>query len=122
MATIAEIKAELTGVNAATYSGMTDAEAAAALVAINNVEQRESISGSELFGYTDETEYNALTDAKKSQWLGICGIESVTKAAVPIIKDIFPNGTTTWGNIVKTETVYPFAGVNEGDVRKARNS
>lgn len=51
MATIAEIKAELTGVNAATYSGMTDAEAAAALVAINNVEQRESISGSELFGY-----------------------------------------------------------------------
>jgi len=64
---------------------------------------RKLIDGSELFGYTDETEYIALTDSQKSQWLSLCSIDAITAAAVPIIKNIFPANTTTWANIVKTE-------------------
>ena len=92
--------------NAGTYGAMSDAAVADALNVKDISQARKEISGEELFSYTDETEYLALTDAaKKSQWLSLCAIGKVTASAVPLIKDIFPNGTTTWGNIVKTENV-----------------
>ena len=106
------------------YSGMSDLQVADSLNTANRLLGRKSISGPELFGYTEFTEYEILSDAKKDQWLGLCGIDTVTSNAVPLIKDIFPNGSTTWGNIVKTEikTRAQELGftVNEGDVLQAR--
>lgn len=106
------------------YSTMTNLEVADSLNTVNRTLGRKSLSGSELFGYTDAAEYTALTDIKKDQWLGLCGINTVTSSAVPLIKDVFPSNTTTWGNIVKTETKsraqeLGFT-VNEGDVLQAR--
>lgn len=121
MATLQEIRAELDS-DPVTYGAMSDAEALAALLAISNTVQRESISGAEMFGYTDPTEYAALTDSQKQQWLGICGIDNLTKDAVPLVQSIFNNTTTTWANIVKTVDVFPFAGINEGDIKHARAS
>lgn len=87
------------------YSGMTDKQVAEALNIVDRVLQRKSISGDELFGYTDVVEYASLSDAKKLQWLALCAIETVHRSAMPIIKTIFPSASTTWENIVKTETV-----------------
>ena len=87
------------------YSSMTDLEAVTALNLANITKTRKSISGSELFGYTDASEYTALSDVQKQQWLALCGIDSVTKSAVPLIKSLFPNSSTTWANIIKTETI-----------------
>ena len=116
---IQAIKAELAA-NPATYDALSDAEVVPLLRAISITTTRESISGSELFGYTDATEYGALSASNKQQWLSLCGIDAITKDAVPLIKSLFPNGSVTWGNIVKTETKTPFAGVVEGQVQRAR--
>jgi len=106
------------------YSTMTDLEVATSLNTVDRVLQRSSISGSELFGYTVEAEYTALSNGLKQQWLSLCAIDIITKNAVPIIKSIFPNNTITWSNIVKTETVSRAQElgfrVNEGDVIQAR--
>ena len=115
---IKDIKAELVA-NLATYNDKTDAEVVPLLKAIELTPNRTSISGSELFGYTDQTEYEALTDPEKQQWLGLCGIDTITKDAIPLIQSIVP---LTWAKVVKTDSIFPFARVNEGDVRKARNS
>lgn len=125
---IADLKAELFGANAATYSAMTDAEVVEYWKITDAPEiTLDSLAGSALFDVTVEAEYNALTDAKKQQWLSICGIDSVSKNAVPLIKDIFPSGTATWTAIVaaskETKKYIDVLGTpNEGDVRKARNS
>lgn len=116
---IREIIKELTD-NPTPYSGKTDAEIVVLLKAVSIVSTRNAIGGSELFGYTDATEYTALTAGKKQQWLGLCGIDLITKDAVPLIKDIFPSGSATWGNIIKTETTTPFINVHEEEVRIAR--
>ena len=87
------------------YSGMTDEELTVSLNTANIILPRESIPGSELFGYTDETEYLALASAQRVEWLTLCGIENIGRDAVPIVKSIFPSDTTTWENIVKTKTV-----------------
>jgi len=110
--------------NAGTYGALNDA-AAAAQINSDDTRTRESISGSELFGYTDEAEYLALTDALKSQWLSLCAIDSVTSAAVPIIKSIFDTPTTTWASIVKQETKTfaqweGFNNISKEDIRIAR--
>lgn len=120
-----KLRAELDS-NPTLYAALTDQQVADELNAVDKVQTRTSISGSELFSYTDETEYNALADSKKSQWLSLCAIDSVTSSAVPIIKSIFPANTATWGNIVKTETVSRAAqeglggNIQENDITIAR--
>lgn len=118
------IRAELDG-NVGLYGAMTAEQAAAELNAVDKVQQRQTIPGSEIFSYTDGTEYGALTDSQKQQWLGLCAIDTITQAAVPIVKSIFPHGTTTWANIVKTEIVsrasqIGIGVVKVGDVEYAR--
>jgi len=83
---------------------MSHQQAANEFNVVDKTTARLSISGSELFGYTDSAEYENLTDAQKQQWLSLCGIDSVTKDAVPLIKSLFASNSATWGNIVKTET------------------
>lgn len=100
------------------YGAMTNAQVAAELNAVDKVQNRSQISGAELFGYTDETEYAALTDAQKTQWLALCAIDNVTTGAVPLVKSLFPQGTTTWANIVKTETVSRASQIGAGKVKE----
>jgi len=103
MANYLKIRLGLDG-NSALYGALTDQQVADSLNTQKSV-VRKSISGSELFSYTDAAEYGALSDLKKQQWLGLCGIDSITSAAVPLIKSLFPSNSVTWGAIVKTETV-----------------
>ncbi len=100
---IQAIRAELAG-NTALYGAMSDQQVADELNAVDKTKTRDSIPGSELFGYTNAAEYGALSDVQKQQWLGLCGIDSVSKSAVPLIKSLFNGTSTTWGNIIKTET------------------
>lgn len=124
---IQKIKDELAA-NSITYGSMTDAEVVAYMETNNApIITKESLSGHELFGVTVESEYNSLTAEKKQEWLGLCGIDVISKAATPLIKSIFPNTTDTWAAIValgrETKTIAEVLGnPNEGDIRKARNS
>jgi len=89
-----------------TFGGLDDAAAAAKFNLSDISTTRDSLSGSEIFGATDETEYNALaTDDIRTRWLTLCGIDTITKDATPLIKSIFNNGTTTWTNIVAAATI-----------------
>jgi hypothetical protein len=75
---IVDLKAELDA-NAHPITGAYDADAqtaAAQLNAENLTRIRDTMSGSELWANTVATEYAALTDAQKSQWLAFCAIES----------------------------------------------
>ncbi len=100
---IQAIRAELAN-NTALYGAMSDQQVADELNAVDKTKARDSIPGSELFGYTNAAEYSVLSDVQKQQWIGLCGIDSVSKAAVPLIKSLFNGASTTWGNIIKTET------------------
>lgn len=111
----------------ATFSVLTNAQAAAEFNLMDKTRVLDSMTGSSLFALTDEGEYAALADNKKQEWLALCGIELVLKAAVPIIKGIFPNGTTTWSAIVSAATVasstaeeHGLGRVREGDIANAR--
>ena len=100
MARLDDIKAELdVDPLGRGYAGMTAVEAANNM----NVEDRSvlksSIPGHELFAQTDSAEYLALTADKKTEWLGLCGLDSViptnSSPAVPIVEDIFGNPSAT---------------------------
>ena len=95
------IQAELAD---AAYDGMTDAQALARMNSDAPSVARTSIPGEELLDATDEAEYSALPSGQRIEWLSLCGVETIFKDAVPIIKSLFPSGSVTWGNVVKTET------------------
>lgn len=83
------------------YSGMTDQEAADDLNTVYRQRNRAQVSGANAYDLTDSTEYDALTDAKKSQWLSLCAIESVDPfgPAVGAVIDIFGGASTTVSNL-----------------------
>ena len=59
------------------------AVAADQINALNITRIRATMAGSELLDATDPTEYNAKTDAQKSQWLSLCAIGSLDPASEP---------------------------------------
>lgn len=79
------------------YSGMTDAQAAADLNTEYRSRNKDAITGSEAWALTDSTEYNALTDAQKSQWLSLCAIDQHDPFGVSASTavDIFGGGSDT---------------------------
>ena len=91
------------------YSGLSDLEVADDLNTQYRNRNKEVITGSEAFEQTDDTEYVALTDTKKSQWLSLCGIENHNPfgAAVDAVIDIFGGGSSTVSNLqaFRVETV-----------------
>jgi len=124
MSVYIKIKSELDD-NPGLYAAMTNQQVVDELNAPKPPTSRESIAGAELFGYTDAAEYGVLTDPQKQQWLGLCGIDIITAAAVPLIKSLFNVGSTTWSNIVKTEVKtraqeLGFNNLAEEDIRIAR--
>lgn len=73
------------------YSGMTDAEAATSLNAVNREKNKASMTGSEIINALDKTEYLALSDADKDKVWQICHLGTVNPFGVEaeIFIDIF---------------------------------
>ena len=92
---------------------------------------RASMSGQELLEATDSTEYAALTDAAKSQWLSLCAQDTVNPEAGGVVQqivvDIFGGGATTVTTLAaaRQETIsraeeLGFGTIVIGDVQNAR--
>ena len=105
--------------------------AADELNALNVVRVRESMSGFELMNNTDATEYGALSDAKKSQWLALCAQDSVNPEAGGVVQnivvDIFGGGSTTVSDLstarqetVSQATVLGLPFIYDSEVAEAR--
>jgi len=84
------------------YSGLSDGDATALLNDEVISRHRATISGNELLEAQDPTEFIALSDAKKAQWLALCSMNVVDPygAAADIGMDIWGGGTTTVSNVV----------------------
>lgn len=112
------------------YSGMTNAQVVSSLNTVDRSRNKTSLSGDEIFQATDPTQYGALTDTQKSQWLAFCGRDSLdpfATANVTVVTEIFGGGSTTVTNLnsLRTESVsrgeeIGFGKVREGDVQDAR--
>ena len=91
------------------YSSMSDEAAAVDLNIERKAKNRRSMSGAEAYGLTDPTEYTALSDAAKSQWLSLCSIISVDPfgPAAQAVIDLFPLAGTTISNLqaARVETI-----------------
>lgn len=90
------------------YSGMSDAEAADSLNAVNRTVIKASMSGDEVFAATVGTEFGGLTDAKRNQWLAFCGRDSINPqgaANVAFLQYIFGAGSDTAAALVAARQV-----------------
>ena len=114
------------------YSGMTDEQAAADLNTEYRSRIKPTLSGIELRGAFDETEFAALTDGEKQMalaWASADEYDSSTDGADDrILKSIFGAGSTTRSNLAtaRQETVsraveLGFGPVKVGDVQYARS-
>lgn len=114
------------------YAGMTNQQASDSLNAVDQVRIRSSISGSEIFKATNSTEFDALTDAQRAEWLRLCAIDEINPSnatpAAAIVARLFGGGSTTIGNLaalrnetVSRATVIGVGTVNIGDVENARS-
>ena len=59
---------------------------------------KTSLSGDELFNAADTTEQNALTSAERSEWLALCGRDSIDPfgaANVALVVQLFGNPSAT---------------------------
>jgi hypothetical protein len=117
------------------YSGMTDGQVVTALNSTSSPYGRtvvkSSLSGADVFKATDSTEFDALTDAQRSEWLSLCAIEGLDPAngtpAAATATRIFGGGSTTLSNlqslreeVVGRGTELGFGSVHIGDVQNAR--
>ncbi len=113
------------------YAGMTDEQVVTDLNTENRTRIKDSLTGAEIYSVTDGTEFAALTDAAKAQWLALCAIESIDPnngtPAAALTTDLFGGGSTTQGALValREETVsraveIGLGNVIIGDVQNAR--
>lgn len=113
----------LTELADAAYDGLTPAQKANKLVTDTVTRNRDSMTGSEVWENTDATQFGVLTDSQKSQWLAMCGIETLDPfgPAVSIAIDIFGGGTATITNLqaARVETVSKAASIGFGNLTEA---
>ena len=110
------------------YSTMSDLEAANDLNLVRIEVNRTVMSGSELLGHADALEWNLRTAEQKSNWLSLCGIDSIDPfgSAVQVVISVWGAGSVTIGNLqaARVETISRAQQlgitVNEGDVNHAR--
>ena len=83
------------------YSAMTDQEAANDLNTSYRTRNRTSMSGREVRAEVVDAEYDALTDAKKEQFLALTASDDLDPfgLAANVIKGIFGPGSTTRSNL-----------------------
>jgi hypothetical protein len=117
------------------YSGMTDAQVVSAINSVNSpygqTVTKSSLTGAEVFKATDSTEFDALTDAQRSEWLSLCAIQDLdpnngTPAAATATR-IFGGGSTTLASlqslrdeVVSRAVQIGLGSVHVGDVQNAR--
>jgi len=98
---------------------------------VNRTRIKASMSGQAMFENTDNAEYGALSDSKKSEWLGFCGIDShdpkTNGPAHLFVEYVFGNPSATRTNLLdaRTEDVsraieLGFGAVRGIDIKKAR--
>ena len=119
---IQALKAELAGVHPVTGAYDADAEVAAdQLNAVNIVRNRDSMTGRAVAAEIVDAEYDALTDAKKSQAISLVSADSVDPFgfAQNVVKDVFGSGsaTVTALGAARVETVSQAVAVELGWVR-----
>jgi len=111
------------------YSGMTDAQVAADINTVYRTQNKTSVSGADLMEQIDSTEYIALSDTKKNQWLSLCGIDTHDPFGnvVQVVVEIWGGGSTTVSNLstfrvnnVSRGVELGIGEVSEGAVNKAR--
>lgn len=112
------------------YAALSHEDAALDLNTVYRTRNRTSMTGSEIWENTDNTEFAALTDAKKSQWISFCGIASVDPfgPASAFVIYIFGGGSATVTTLAsaRVETVSRAvellgAEVLVGDIEYARS-
>jgi len=96
MSQIKDLRIELDS-NPALYLSMSNTEVETSLNAVTVSKDKGTLSGSELWEATSATEFAALTDAVKAQWLALCGVVSVDPfgPAQPVVIGIFGSGSDT---------------------------
>ena len=103
MPNIAALKTELIAGHPGTGPYNADDELAAGeLNVVNRTRNRTTVEGSEILNATDDTEFGALSAANKTDWLNLCGVESINTAsgvAKSMEADLFGPGTTTRTNL-----------------------
>ena len=132
MTRIDDIKVELdTDSLVRGYAGMTDEQATADLNTVYRTKVKPSVSGADAFQVTDSGEFDALTDAARSEWLSLCAIDSVDPAngtpAAGTATRLFGGGSATVIalNAFRTDDVsraveLGFGPVIIGDIQNAR--
>jgi len=105
MSQIRDLRAELDS-NTSLYSGMSNTEVETSLNAKTVSKNKATLSGSELWESTDASEFAALTDSVKAQWLALCGVTSVDPfgPAQPVVMSIFGGGSATVATLVTLRT------------------
>lgn len=99
--------------NAGTYGALDDQTAAETMNALTETRVKSSLSGSDVFSATVASEFDALTDAQRSEWLSLCSIENLNPADNTPARDttvrIFGGGsaTVTALQALRTESVSP---------------
>jgi hypothetical protein len=99
--------------------------------AVNIVRVKALLSGADVFAATVDTEFDALTDAQRNEWLSICAIESLApengKPAASTVIRLFGGGSATVialaalrNETVSRGTVLGFGGLVIGDIQNAR--
>lgn len=129
MSKLSSIRAELDS-NVPLYGGMTDQQVADELNALDKTTVRSTVSGSEIFNATDDTEYAALTEAQKSAWDALCAIDTInTSSGVAKAREaeLFGPGTATRTSLLalknQTQSRAQQIGVgtvDAGDIKHAR--
>lgn len=91
------------------YAGMTHKQALADIYALVRQRNRTSMSGRDVANEVVSSQYDALTNTKKSQFLSLIGSNDLDPfgLAVTVVKDIFGAGSTTVNNLAtaRVETV-----------------
>lgn len=91
------------------YSGLTDQEAADSLNNADIERNLDLVTGTALIDAQNSAEYIALSDAKKAQWLALCGLNEIDPfgTVVDIAIDIWGAGSVTLSNLnaIRKETI-----------------
>jgi len=112
------------------YSSMTDQEVADDLNTVYRTRNVLSFTGNKLIAATNSTEYIALSDTKKLQWLSLCAIGNLDPfgPAVAIAIDIWGSGSTTISTLqdlrvqdISRAVELVNSEVNSGDIQYSRS-
>jgi hypothetical protein len=124
MSRFTEIKALLGVVHPVSGAWAVDDALAAVQMNLADVSRiKASLTGAEIWTATVASEYSALTDSKKSQWLSFCAIATHNPEAGGLAQlfviDMFGGGTVTVTNLgtLRSETVSLAQANNLGRVR-----